>query len=37
MDKNVLKYLAFVKAVDTGSFMKAADSLNYAGGHRSAR
>ena len=30
MDKNLLKYLAFVKTVDTGSFTKAADSLNYA-------
>lgn len=26
----MLKYLAFVKTVDTGSFTKAADSLNYA-------
>ena len=30
MDKNLLKYLAIVKTVDTGSFTKAADSLNYA-------
>lgn len=30
MDNNLLKYLAFVKTVDTGSFTKAADSLNYA-------
>ncbi len=30
MDNNVLKYLALVKTVDTGSFTKAADSLHYA-------
>ena len=30
MDSNLLKYLAFVKTVDKGSFTKAADSLNYA-------
>lgn len=30
MDNNLLKYIAFVKTVDTGSFTKAADSLNYA-------
>ena len=30
MDNNLLKYLAFVKTVDTGSFTKAAESLNYA-------
>lgn len=30
MDNNLLKYLAFVKTVDTGSFTKAADSLHYA-------
>ncbi len=30
MDNNLLKYLAFVKTVDTGSFTKAAASLNYA-------
>lgn len=30
MDNNLLKYMAFVKTVDTGSFTKAAESLNYA-------
>ena len=30
MDNNLLKYLAFVKTVDAGSFTKAAASLNYA-------
>ena len=30
MNNNVLKYLAFVKTVDTGSFTRAADSLHYA-------
>ena len=30
MDNNLLKYIAFVKTVNTGSFTKAADSLNYA-------
>ena len=30
MDNNLLKYMAFVKTVDTGSFTKAAKSLNYA-------
>lgn len=30
MDNNLLKYLAFVKTVDTGSFSKAAENLNYA-------
>ena len=30
MDNNLLKYLAFVKTVDTGSFTKAAESMNYA-------
>lgn len=30
MDNNLLKYLAFVKAVEKGSFTKAAQDLNYA-------
>ena len=30
MDNNILKYRAFVKTVETGSFTKAAESLNYA-------
>lgn len=30
MDNNLLKYLAFVKTVETGSFTKAAQNLNYA-------
>ncbi len=30
MDNNLLKYLAFVKTVETGSFIKAAQNLNYA-------
>ncbi len=30
MDNNLLKYLAFVKTVEKGSFTKAAESLNYA-------
>lgn len=30
MDNNLLKYFAFVKTVDTGSFSKAAENLNYA-------
>lgn len=29
MDGNILKYLAFVKTVETGSFTKAAERLNY--------
>lgn len=29
-DNNLLKYVAFVKTVDKGSFTKAANSLNYA-------
>ena len=30
MDSNLQKYLAFVKTVETGSFTKAAQALNYA-------
>lgn len=30
MDNNLLKYMAFVKTVETGSFTKAAEALNYA-------
>ncbi len=30
MDNNIQKYMAFVKTVETGSFTKAAESLNYA-------
>lgn len=30
MDNNLLKYLAFVKTVEMGSFTKAARELNYA-------
>ncbi len=30
MDNNLLKYMAFVKTVETGSFTKAAADLNYA-------
>ncbi len=30
MDNNILKYLAFIKTVDKGSFTKAAEELNYA-------
>ncbi len=30
MDNNLLKYLAFVKTVEQGSFTKAAEELNYA-------
>lgn len=30
MDNNLLKYLAFVKTVEKGSFTKAAEELNYA-------
>ena len=30
MDKNLLKYLAFVKTVEKGSFTKAAEDLHYA-------
>ncbi|MGE4509298.1 MAG: LysR family transcriptional regulator [Eubacteriaceae bacterium] len=29
MDGNILKYLAFIKTVETGSFTKAAERLNY--------
>lgn len=29
MDKNILKYLAFIKTVEYGSFTKAAEILNY--------
>lgn len=29
MDKNLLKFMAFVKAVECGSFTKAAEELNY--------
>ncbi|MDO4531692.1 MAG: LysR family transcriptional regulator, partial [Bacillota bacterium] len=29
MDKNILKYIAFVKTVEYGSFTKAAEILNY--------
>ncbi len=29
MDLNVLKYMAFIKTVETGSFTKAAEKLNY--------
>ena len=28
MDLNVLKYMAFIKTVETGSFTKAAEKLN---------
>ena len=30
MDKNLLKYLAFVKTVESGSFTRAAEALHYA-------
>ena len=30
MDKNLQKYMAFIKTVETGSFTKAAESLSYA-------
>ena len=30
MDNNIQKYMAFVRTVETGSFTKAAESLNYA-------
>lgn len=30
MDNNIQKYMAFVKTVETGSFTRAAESLNYA-------
>ena len=30
MDNNLLKYMAFIKTVETGSFTKAATELNYA-------
>ncbi len=30
MDNNILKYMAFVKTVETGSFTRAAESLHYA-------
>lgn len=30
MDNNLLKYMAFVKTVETGSFTRAAEKLNYA-------
>ena len=30
MENHLLKYLAFVRTVDTGSFTRAAESLNYA-------
>lgn len=30
MDNNLLKYMAFVKTVETGSFTKAVESLHYA-------
>ncbi len=29
MDMNILKYMAFIKTVEYGSFTKAADILNY--------
>ena len=29
MDKNIIKYLAFVKTVEYGSFTKAAELLHY--------
>ena len=29
MDMNIQKYMAFVKAVEYGSFTKAAEILNY--------
>lgn len=29
MDMNILKYLAFVKTVEYGSFTRAADVLHY--------
>ncbi len=29
MDMNILKYMAFIKPVECGSFTKAADVLNY--------
>lgn len=29
MDMNILKYLAFIKTVESGSFTKAAEMLNY--------
>ncbi len=29
MDMNILKYMAFLKTVETGSFTKAAEALNY--------
>ena len=29
MDMNILKYMAFIKTVECGSFTKAAEILNY--------
>ena len=29
MDMNILKYMAFLKAVEYGSFTRAAEALNY--------
>ena len=29
MDMNILKYMAFIKAVEYGSFTRAAEVLNY--------
>ena len=29
MDMNILKYMAFIKAVEYGSFTRAAEALNY--------
>ena len=29
MEMNILKYMAFLKTVETGSFTKAAELLNY--------
>ena len=29
MDMNILKYMAFIKTVDCGSFTRAAEILNY--------
>lgn len=29
MDSNLLKYMAFIRTVECGSFTKAAEQLNY--------
>ena len=34
MDMNILKYMAFIKTVDCGSFTRAAEILNYSQSER---